>query len=154
MQIGAGVGAALTILMLVVLQDLWPKGDRSNLSNLLIGILGGFGALLGMAVVSLVDLVRRRRRQEDFRDPIPEGKEDMPAQSAAAPSGRAERNGSPGLRVAAGLLALLFAGALVMMLAQAKFSAAGGVPIAVLAIAFGWYAVCGNKGLSRFHTKE
>jgi hypothetical protein len=69
-QIGAGVGAALTVLVLFGLRDLSPQGGGGNLSNFLIGVCGAIGALLGMAIVSLVNLIRHRKRGEAVQDAV------------------------------------------------------------------------------------
>jgi hypothetical protein len=153
-QIGAGVGAGLTVLMLFGLRDLAPQGAAANLSNLLIGVLGAIGALLGMAIVFLVNGIRHRRRPEPAQEGVPGEKAGAAVQPALAPRGQGERNGNPILRVGAGLLALLFAGSLPMMIAQGRLIWDGGVFMAAVAIMFGWYAARGNKGLPRFLTKK
>jgi hypothetical protein len=153
-HIGAGVGAALTVLLLFGLRDLWPRGEAANLSNLLIGVLGGVGAMLGMAVVSLVNFIRHRKRPEGDQDGVAGEKTGAAVQPALGPGGQRERNGNPFLRVVAGLLAMLFAGVLPLMIAQGRLSRDGGLFMAALAIMFGWYAVRGNKGLPQFLTKK
>jgi hypothetical protein len=74
-QIGAGVGAALTVLILFGLRDLSPQGSGGNLSNVLIEVLGAIGAMLGMAVVSLINFIRHR--EEGVRDAGAEQKPEM-----------------------------------------------------------------------------
>jgi hypothetical protein len=153
-QIGAGVGAALTVLLLFGLRDLSPQGEWGNLSNFLIGVLGGIGALLGMAVVSVVNFIRHRNRQEGVQDGVAGEKTGAAVRPALGPGGQRGRNGHPVFRVAAGFLALLFAGVLALMLAQGRLSWDGGLLMAALVIMFGWYAARGNKGLPQFLTKK
>jgi hypothetical protein len=153
-QIGAGVGAALTVLILFGIRDLWPQGEGGNLSNLLIGVLGGVGAMLGMAVVSLANFLRHRKRQEGVQDGVTGKKIGAAVQSAPAPGGQRERNGNPILRVAAGLVALMFAGILPLTITQGKLNWDGGVFMALLAVVFGWYAAPGNEGLPEFLSRK
>jgi hypothetical protein len=145
-QVGAGVGAGLTILFLFALRDLWPQGPAGNLPSFLIGVLGAVGAILGMAAVSLVNVARGRRRTEAAEAAIAgvNTEEALPAQVVPdAPDGK----GSPILRVAAGILALLFAGAACLVIAQGGSALAGAVLPLALAVLFGWYAARGRKGL-------
>jgi hypothetical protein len=48
----------------------------------------------------------------------------------------------------------MFAGVLLLMIAQGEATWGSGVFMAALAGMFGWYAACGNKGLSLFPTKK
>jgi uncharacterized membrane protein YfcA len=153
-QIGAGVGAALTALILFSVRDLSPQGERGNLSSFLIGVLAGFGALLGMALGSLVNFLRHRKKQEGVPDVVAGEEIEAAVQAASAPESQTERSCSPILRVAAGLLALMFAGILPLMIAQGKLTWDGGVLMAVLALLFGWYAARGNRGLPQSLTKR
>ena len=152
-QIGAGVGAALTVLILFGLRDLLPQGG-GNVSNFLIGVCGAIGAMLGMAIVSLVNLIRHRKRGEAVPDTVAGEKPDAAVHPAIAPEAQAEGNGSPILRVAAGGLGLLFAGILPLMIAQGGGTWGGAVFMVALALMFGWYAVRGRKGLPQFLTKK
>jgi hypothetical protein len=149
-QIGAGVGAALTVLILFAIRDLSPRGPANSSSNFLIGVLGGVGAILGMGVASLVTYLRHRKSRD--------GAVGEPTAAAApavvVPDGPAEPNGSPALRVAAGLFAVLLAVAWVLMMAQGNKSGDGGILMAALALLFGWYAARGNKGLPQFLTRK
>ena len=154
LQIGAGVGAALTVLILLVVRDLSPRGAAGNLSNVLVGVLGAVGAVLGIAVASLVNFLRHRKKEEDDQKAQGATKTEAVVQPAAPPEGQAERNGNPILRVVAGLLALLFTAILVLIIAQGKLGWDGGVLMAAVAVLFGWYAVRGNKGLPQFLTKK
>jgi hypothetical protein len=153
-QIGAGAGAALTALILFALRDLWAQGEWGHLSGLFIGVSAGLGAILGLAVVSLVNRIRHRNRQGGAGDRAAGEKTGAAVQNALAPGGQRERNGSPILRGAAGLLALMFAGALVLMIAQGNLRWDGGVLIAALVALLGWYAVRGNKGFPQSLTKK
>src|SRR5262249_40736457 len=152
-QIGAGVGAALTILVFFGLRDLWP-GAGGSLSNFLIGGLGAIGALLGMAVVSLVGFLRDRNRQKGPPARLAGEATAAAVQATREPPSPREGKGNPILRVAAGLLALMFGGGLLLMTTQGNFRWDGGVLVAALAILFGWYAVRGNKGLPQALTKK
>ena len=153
-QIGAGVGAALTVLILFGLRDLSLYGGAGNLSNFLIGVLGGIGAILGMAVVSLVNFVRHWKRRAAAEDAVAGDKTEMAAPAAISPATQVEANGSPILRVGAGVLALLFAGTLPLMIAQGGTRWDSAVLMLALALMFGWYAVRGRKGLPQFLTKR
>ncbi len=153
-QIGGGVGAALTVLILFGLRDLSPRGGGGNLSNFLIGVLGGIGAILGIAIVSLVSFVRHRNRRGAVQDAAAGDKTDVAARAAIAPAAQAEGNGSPILRAVAGVLALLFAAMLPLMIAQGGMTWDGAVLMLALALVFGWYAVRGRKGLPQFLTKR
>jgi hypothetical protein len=73
---------------------------------------------------------------------------------ALASETQAEGNGSPILRVGTGVLALLFAGILLLMAINGRLSLGNLVLMAVLGIMFGWYAVRGRRGLPRFLTKK
>jgi hypothetical protein len=109
-QIGAAVGAALTALFLFALRELSPQGGAGSISNVLIGVLAGVGAILGMAVVSLVNFIRHRKAKENVQDGVGGDKTDAPLHAAQVPKAEAEGNGNPILRVVAGVLAVLFAG--------------------------------------------
>ena len=76
------------------------------------------------------------------------------AQPAPAEEAQPQGNGSPVLRVAAGVLAILIA--VVSLLATTKGSRglADLALMGALALMFGWYAVRGRKGLPRFLTKK
>jgi hypothetical protein len=110
-----------------------------------------------MAVVALVGLVRRRRRKADIQD---HPSADAGAQTGAAvlpapaPESKAEGSGSPILRVAAGVLALLFAGVPALMAIHGRLPLADLALMAALAFVFAWYAVRGRKGLPRCLTKK
>jgi hypothetical protein len=105
-----------------------------------------------MAVVALVGLVRRRKRKADIQD---HPTADAGAQTGAAvlptpaPEAKAEGSGSPILRVAAGVLALLFAGVPAFMAIHGRIGLADLAAMGVFAFMFGWYAVRGRKGLPR-----
>jgi len=73
---------------------------------------------------------------------------------ALASEVQAEGNGSPILRVGAGVVALLFAGILPLMAINGKLALGNLVLMGVFGIMFGWYAVRGRKGLPRFLTKK
>jgi len=161
-QIGAGVGAAVTCLFLLVVRDLSrpvaPQGGvEGGVSNFLLGVWCGIGALVGMAIVALVSLVRRRKTKADIQD---HQTADAGAQTGAAvhpapaPEAKAERNGSPILRVAAGVLALVFAGVLALMAIHGRLTLGNLVLMAALGFVCAWYAVRGRKGLPRFPTKK
>jgi len=72
---------------------------------------------------------------------------------APAQEGQAKGNGSPILRVAAGVLALLLAGFPAFGAANGKLALGDLVFMQALALMFGWYAVRGREGLPRFLTK-
>jgi hypothetical protein len=153
-RIGAGAGAALTVLILFSVRDLLPQGEKGNLSNVLIGALAGFGAILGMAVGSLVNFLLHRKKQDGVQTVVAGETTGAAVQAAPVPESQTERSGSPILRVAAALLALMFAGILPLMIAQGILTWDGGALMAVLAILFGWYAARGNKGLPQSLRKE
>ena len=76
------------------------------------------------------------------------------AQPAPAEEAQAQGNGSPILRVAAGVLAVLVAVMTPFGAAKGMLDLAGLVLMEALALMFGWYAVRGRKGLPRFLTKK
>jgi hypothetical protein len=117
-------------------------------------VLAGLGAVLGMAVVSLVSFIRHRQRQLRVHDGVAREEARAAMQSGLAPGGQTERNGNPILRVAAGLVALMFTAIVLLMLVQGQMGWEGCVLVVALAIMFGWYAARGNKGLPRFLTKR
>ena len=162
MQIGAGVGAAVTCLFLLVVRDLSrrvapPGGGEGGVSNLLFGIWCAIGAMAGMAIVALASRLRRRKTTADILNP-PAGdvgaQTDTAALPAPAPEAKAERNGSPTLRVAAGVLALVIAGVSALTAIQGRLNSANLVLMAALGLVCAWYAVRGRKGLPRFLTKK
>jgi hypothetical protein len=65
-QIGACVGATVTLFLLIVIRELsgsivaHGEDGGGSLLNLLMGVWIGIGALAGMAIVALVRMVRRR----------------------------------------------------------------------------------------------
>ena len=77
-----------------------------------------------------------------------------PAQAAPAEETHPQGNGSPVLRVAAGVLAILLAVFLPLGTARGTRGLAGLAFMGALALMFGWYAVRGRKGLPRFLTKK
>lgn len=70
-QIGGGVGAAVTCLCILVVRDLsspdtsTAAGDSGMPPNFILGISSGIGAMVAMAIVALVTVVRRRSRKVD-----------------------------------------------------------------------------------------
>lgn len=76
------------------------------------------------------------------------------AQPAPAEEAQAQGNGSPILRVAAGVLAVLVAVMTPFGAAKGMLDLAGLVLMEAFALMFGWYAVRGRKGLPRFLTKK
>ncbi|MCX5677362.1 MAG: hypothetical protein NTX87_20450 [Planctomycetota bacterium] len=76
------------------------------------------------------------------------------AQPAPAEEAQAQGNGSPVLRVAAGVLAILIAVFLPLGTARGTRGLANLAFMGALALMFGWYAVRGRKGLPRFLTKK
>ena len=68
-QIGGCVGAVATLLSLLVVRDLSrpvaPHGQLGSegISPFVVGVLSGVGALVGMSLVALVGLARRRNRE-------------------------------------------------------------------------------------------
>jgi hypothetical protein len=102
--------------------------------------------VLGAAIGSLVTVVRRRKGEAGTQAGAAEDKAAATVPSAATPAAQAEDNGSPFLRVAAGVLAVLFAVFLPVMASQQKEPWGGIVLMAVLALLFGWYAIRGRKG--------
>jgi hypothetical protein len=77
-----------------------------------------------------------------------------PAQPAPAEEAQAQGNGSPILRVAAGVMAILFAVIPLLRAAKGAPDLTGLALMGALALMFGWYAVRGRKGLPRFLTKK
>lgn len=170
-QLGGCVGATTTASFLLVVRDLSrPLGgvDANSFpppvtvlsvtfsSDFLLGVWCAIGGMLGMAIVCLVNLIRRRRRGQAIQEAVAGDKAGAAVYAAIVPEAQTERNGSPILRVAAGMLALLFAfaGILPLMAAQGSLRGDGVVWMAILAFMFGWYAVCGRRGLSDFLTKR
>jgi hypothetical protein len=148
MQIGAGVGAAVAVLIQFVLSDLNPYGAVGSLSSIQIGLFGAVGAVLGLAVVALANFVRSWKKQKSAPRESPKAT----AQETLAPEGKKERNGNPLIRIAAGLFAFMFAGFLPLMIAQGALTWQVGTAIVALAVLFGWYAVRGNNGLPGSHS--
>ena len=76
------------------------------------------------------------------------------AQPPPAEEVQAQGNGSPILRAAAGVMAILFAVISLLRAAKGKQDLTGLALMGALALMFGWYAVRGRKGLPRFLTKK
>ena len=161
-QIGAGVGAAVTCLFLLVVQDLSRQvapqgGAEGGSSNFLFGVWCAIGAMAGMAIVALVSRLRRRKTKADTRNPPAD---DAGAQTTAAvhpappPEAKAERNGSPIFRTAAGAMALGIAGVSALVASQGRLAFLNLVLMTALGFVCAWYAVRGRKGLPRFLTKR
>jgi len=158
-QIGACVGATFTCLCLYVVRDVShrvaPQGGPGGefLSPVVLGLLSAIGALAGMSIVALVSFVRRRKGKADIQDSQTAdagAQTGAPGHPAPAQETKAEGDGSPILRVAAGVLALLLAG-----IGAADSKTLGWlVFMEAFALMFGWYAVRGRKGLPRFLTKK
>ena len=157
-QTGGCVGAVATLLSLLVVRDLsrpvaahgQPGGE--GISPFVVGLLSGLGALVGMSLVALVGLARRRNREGQIPGrPAAAGAEAGGAVKPTAAQGtQAGDNGRPAFRVAAGAVALLFGGTALLVAIQGKGASGDLLLVVVLASLFGWYAVRGRKGLPRF----
>jgi hypothetical protein len=109
--------------------------------------------MVGMAAVALVGLVRRQKRKADIQDhptAVAGAQTGAAVPPAPEPEAKAEGSGSPILRVAAGVLALLFAGIPALEAIHGRLALGGLVFMEAFALAFAWYAVRGRKGLPRF----
>jgi len=112
-----------------------------------------------LSAEELAALLNEHRRRS-----LPSTAEDAPAvaplqtsaaaQPAPAEEAQAQANGSPTLRVAAGVLAVLVAVITPFGAAKGMLDLAGLVLMGAFALMFGWYAVRGRKGLPRFLTKK
>jgi len=76
------------------------------------------------------------------------------AQPAPPEEAQPQGNGSPILRVAAGVMAILFAVVPLLRAAKGAPDLTGLALMEALALMFGWYAVRGRKGLPRFLSKK
>ena len=157
-QVGGCVGAVATLLSLLVVRDLsrpvaahgQPGGE--GISPFVVGLLSGLGALVGMSLVALVGVARRRNREGQIPGrPAAAGAEaGGTVEPSPAQGTQAGDNGRPAFRVAAGAVALLFGGTALLVAVQGKGASADLLLVVVLAFLFGWYAVRGRKGLPRF----
>jgi hypothetical protein len=118
-----------------------------------------FGAFQ-LAAEELAELLNAQKRQNSppesagLTRAVAGAQTSVPPYPAPVRAVPVEGNGSPVLRVAAGVLALLFAWLLPLMAAQGKLASADLVIMAAFALLFGWYAIRGRKGLPRFLTRK
>src|SRR5690349_20783249 len=109
-QIGGCVGAAATLLSLLIVRDLsrpvvvHGRPGAEGLSPFVVGLLSGLGGVAGMSLVALV--ARARRRNREAHTPAlpagPEAEAGPTLQPAPPPETPVEDNGRPVFRIAAG----------------------------------------------------
>lgn len=115
-------------------------------TSLFSGYNAAISGVFTLSAEKLAGLLNAHRRAEAGDETV------TAAQALIAPDAPAGENGSPILRVAAGVIALLFAGMLPLVIAQGVWD--GAVLTLVLPFVFGWYAVRGRNGLPSFLTKK
>jgi hypothetical protein len=105
-----------------------------------------------MAIVALANAVRGRTGTVDARGDVTTvaGEHTDATPPTPVAGGRSEENGSPILRVLAGMLAVLFAAVPIL----GKWPPGDLLLMAILALMFGWYAAFGRKGLPPFLAKK
>ena len=115
-------------------------------------IIGNF-RLSAEELASALNEHKRRRLPSGLEEPrgVAPAQPSAAAHPAPAQEAQAVGSGSPILRVAAGVLALLFAG---FGAVGSNRTLGGWVFMEAFALLFGWYAVRGRKGLPRFLTKK
>jgi len=106
-----------------------------------------------LSMEQLADVLNRHRQRALVGTAETSGTSTSECQETALPSptqaSEAEDNGSAIARVAAGLLAVLFAAA-PFMATDGKLDLTMAVVMIVMACMFGWYAVCGKSGMPQW----